>query len=36
MELRCDDRFQAVFAAIRSLMEPPESPRKRIGFVPAA
>lgn len=32
MESRYDESFQAVFHAIRELMSPPETPRKRIGF----
>ncbi len=34
MELRYDDQFRAVFDAIRDLMEPPQTPRRSIGFVP--
>lgn len=33
MELKYDEQFQEVFAAIRSLMEPPELPRRPIGFI---
>ena len=32
LESRYDASFRAVFEAIRDLMEPPEPPRKRIGF----
>jgi hypothetical protein len=32
MEKRYDHQFQVVFEAIRQLMTPPETPRKRIGF----
>ena len=32
MEKKYDSQFQVVFEAIRQLMEPPERPRKRIGF----
>jgi len=35
MEARYDEQFQTVFAAIRDLIEPPDPPRKPIGFVPA-
>jgi hypothetical protein len=35
MELRYDGQFQEVFEALRMLAEPPESPRRPIGFVPA-
>jgi hypothetical protein len=35
MELRYDDQFREVFDAIRALTEPPEVPRRPIGFVPA-
>ncbi len=35
MELKYDDQFQEVFDAIRALTEPPEVPRRPIGFVPA-
>ena len=35
MELKYDEQFQTVFAAIRDLIEPPDPPRKPIGFVPA-
>jgi hypothetical protein len=35
MELKYDDQFQSVFAALRDLMEPPpDPPRKPIGFAP--
>jgi hypothetical protein len=32
MESHYDDQFRAVFDAIRQLMEPPDKPRRRIGF----
>ena len=32
LEQRYDASFRAVFDAIRDLMEPPDPPRKRIGF----
>ena len=32
LEKKNDVQFKAVFDAIRELMRPPESPRKRIGF----
>jgi hypothetical protein len=32
MESHYDAQFRAVFDAIRQLMEPPEKPRRRIGF----
>ena len=32
LESRYDASFRAVFEAIRDLMEPPDPPRKRIGF----
>jgi hypothetical protein len=32
MEKRYDEQFKVVFDAIRALMEPPEKPRKKIGF----
>jgi hypothetical protein len=32
LERRYDTQFKAVFDAIRELMRPPASPRKRIGF----
>jgi hypothetical protein len=34
MELRYDDQFREVFDAIRALAEPPDVPRRPIGFVP--
>ena len=34
MELRYDDQFREVFDAIRALTEPPDMPRRPIGFVP--
>jgi hypothetical protein len=33
LEKRYDGQFQAVFDAIRTLMAPPEKPRKRIGYL---
>jgi hypothetical protein len=33
LESRYDSQFKVVFDAIRELMRPPESPRRRIGFV---
>lgn len=36
MELKYDEQFQTVFEAIRDLIEPPEPPRRPIGFVPTA
>jgi hypothetical protein len=35
MEQKYDDQFQEVFDSIRALTEPPEVPRRPIGFVPA-
>jgi nicotinamide riboside kinase len=32
LERKYDARFRVVFDAIRELMEPPDPPRKRIGF----
>ncbi|MEW6614637.1 MAG: ORF6N domain-containing protein [Thermodesulfobacteriota bacterium] len=32
LEKKYDDQFKIVFDAIRALMQPPEKPRKRIGF----
>lgn len=32
LEERYDEQFKVVFDAIRALMEPPEKPRKKIGF----
>ncbi len=32
LEEKYDEQFQVVFEAIRQLMSPPESPRKKIGF----
>jgi hypothetical protein len=32
LEKKYDERFAAVFRAIRQLMEPPERPRRRIGY----
>ena len=33
LEERYDGQFQVVFEAIRSLIAPPEKPRKRIGYL---
>ena len=33
LESRYDRQFKVVFDAIRELMRPPDSPRRRIGFV---
>jgi hypothetical protein len=35
MELRYDDQFQEVVDAIRALTDPPDIPRRPIGFIPA-
>jgi hypothetical protein len=32
LEKKYDSQFRAVFVAIRALMEPPKTPRRRIGF----
>lgn len=32
LEKDCDERFRAVFRAIRALMEPLDKPRRKIGF----
>lgn len=32
MEEKYDEQFKVVFDAIRELMQPPERPRRRIGF----
>jgi hypothetical protein len=32
LEKTYDAQFRVVFAAIRALMEPPKTPRRRIGF----
>ncbi|MGZ9148870.1 MAG: ORF6N domain-containing protein [Candidatus Deferrimicrobiaceae bacterium] len=32
LEKKYDSRFRMVFDAIRALMEPPKTPRRRIGF----
>ena len=32
LEERYDEQFKVVFDAIRALMEPPEKPKKKIGF----
>jgi len=32
LERKYDDQFREVFDAIRNLMEPPKTPRRRIGF----
>jgi len=34
LEKRYDTQFKVVFDAIRELMSPPETPRRRIGFAP--
>ena len=34
LEKKYDAQFKTVFDAIRSLMEPPREPKKKIGFVP--
>ena len=34
MEKRYDRQFKIVFDALRQLLEPPEKPRRRIGFQP--
>jgi hypothetical protein len=34
METKYDHQFTVVFDAIRSLLEPPAKPKRRIGFVP--
>ncbi len=31
-----DEQFEAVFAALRRLMDPPAKPRRKIGFTPPA
>ena len=36
LEERYDGKFQVVFDAIRSLIAPPEQPRKRIGYLSAS
>jgi hypothetical protein len=33
LEQKYDEQFQVVFDAIRSLMQPPEKPRRSIGFL---
>jgi len=33
MEKKYDAQFRVVFTAIRELMEPPKSPKRRIGFI---
>jgi phage regulator Rha-like protein len=33
MEKKYDEQFQTVFEAIKQLLEPPEKPKKRIGFL---
>ena len=33
LEKKYDAQFRVVFEAIRELMEPPEPPKKRIGFL---
>ena len=32
LEKQYDEQFRVVFDAIRALMEPPKTPRRRIGF----
>jgi hypothetical protein len=32
MEQKYDEQFRGVFEAIRQLLEPPEKPKRRIGF----
>jgi hypothetical protein len=32
LEKTYDERFRVVFEAIRALMKPPKTPRRRIGF----
>jgi len=32
LEKTYDERFSVVFDAIRALMKPPKTPRRRIGF----
>ncbi len=32
LEKKYDSQFRGVFDAIRALMEPPKTPRRRIGF----
>jgi hypothetical protein len=32
LEKKYDSQFRMVFDAIRALMEPPKTPRRRIGF----
>jgi hypothetical protein len=32
MEEKYDEQFKVVFDAIRELMQPPEKPRRKIGF----
>ncbi len=32
LEKKYDSQFRGVFGAIRALMEPPKTPRRRIGF----
>ena len=34
MDKKYDAQFRVVFTAIRELMEPPKSPKRRIGFTP--
>ena len=35
MELKYDSQFKSVFEAIKYLIEPPDKPKKQIGFVTA-
>ena len=32
MEKKYDEKFQIVFEAIKQLLEPPEKPKKKIGY----
>jgi hypothetical protein len=34
LEEKCDQQFEAVFEVLKELMEPPETPKRPIGFVP--
>jgi hypothetical protein len=33
LDLKTDDRFEEVFVAIQALMQPPQKPKRPIGFV---
>jgi phage regulator Rha-like protein len=35
MEKKYDHQFTMIFSAIKSLLEPPPKPKRRIGFIPA-